>query len=139
MAWGRDVFAAVSMYSVGISVNALQLVFMKGILYYGPSGVLYAFFGIVFGFAVLDTLDSPFKVKLNKILSRGQNYKAKGHFIVNITVLLLIAGWIYLDTGSFLSKARNVDYATHGTAFLGGAFLTLIFGLVVRHLFKKRI
>lgn len=134
----RVVFATISMFAIGIGVNVLQIVFVHGILYYGPSGVLYAFFGLIFGFAILDTLESPFRVKLHGILDL-KSRQALSHFVVNVIILLMISGWIYIDTGGFLSKAPNVDYAAHGMAFLGGMIVTLVFGFSTRHLLKKSI
>ena len=124
----RVKFAAVFMYVGGISANLIGIAYKHNVISYGPSGVVYAFMGIVISLSLINILLpnwERWKDEITRILIAT-------YPLSNILVFVFFFLWIIFYPGSFISKGPGVNYAVHGIAFIIGFVGTFIRAVVLR-------
>ncbi len=124
----RVKFAAVFMYVGGISANFIDIAYKHNVISYGPSGVVYAFIGIVISLSLINILLPNWERGKDEIIK----IRDRGYVAINIMVFVFFFLWIFFYPGSFISKAPNVNYAVHGIAFIIGFVGTFIRAVVLR-------
>ncbi len=124
----RAKFAAVFMYIGGISANLIDIAYQHNVISYGPSGVVYAFMGIVVSLSLINILLPNWERGKDKIAEVID----KSYVVINLMVFLFFFLWIFFYPGSFISKAPNVNYTVHGIAFIIGFVGTFIRAVVLR-------
>ncbi|MGC8533791.1 MAG: hypothetical protein ACP5MV_04170 [Candidatus Parvarchaeum sp.] len=124
----RANFAAVFMYVSGISANLIEIAYNHNIISFGPSGVVYAFIGIIVSFSVINILLPNWERGKDSITK----IEDKGYVLINLIVFVFFFLWIFFSPGSFISKAPNVNYAVHGIAFTIGFVGTFVRAIILR-------
>jgi hypothetical protein len=118
----RQIFLSVVMYIIAIVVNLVWIVLAPSSGTYGPSGVLYAAWGVVSGFALFNGLSLDQVTRRLRIFS--QNRVIRAWAVVNLFTIAVFVLYLGSDTSLFLSESRGVNLFAHGMSFLGGFFAT---------------
>ncbi len=124
---GRARFFVPAMFGAAIVTNiawwAGRLMANPGLEFtsQGASGLVYAFSGGVFGFALMNMLHVPSKLKDKAIPRR----KVVAAIMSNIVIVAMILGLVMIVPDIFLSKAPGNNVFAHGIGFLLGMGLVM--------------
>ncbi|MCL4397391.1 rhomboid family intramembrane serine protease [Candidatus Parvarchaeota archaeon] len=124
----RANFTAIFMYVAGISANLIDIAYKHNVISFGPSGVVYAFIGIVVSLSLINILLPNWERGKNDITK----IEDKTYVIINLIVFVFFFLWIFFYPASFISKSQGVNYAVHGIAFLIGFVGTFARAVVLR-------
>ncbi|MEM0143474.1 MAG: hypothetical protein QXL94_05940 [Candidatus Parvarchaeum sp.] len=136
----RIVFASIYMYVGGVAANLFGLITMPRVIFYGQSGVVYSFMGIVFGFIVLNLFSAVRNVKkgtIKRLGSKKYSYYKRFSLYFNLIFFIIILLEVVIEPSLFLSKALGVDTPIHGVAFLLGILFVLAAGIIKRAVNKN--
>jgi membrane associated rhomboid family serine protease len=128
----REVFFAIVMYAVAIVGNLIGIFLAPTNGTYGPSGALYAFWGLVSGFALFNGLSVDPERKRLRLFSK--NIATRAWAAVNLFTTVCFVLYLGLDTSQFLSAGLGVNVFAHGIGFLGGLFSTYVYRFLNRNI-----
>ena len=114
----RARFASVTIFILAIAANVLWMHFLPWTHSYGPSGVVYALWGVLLAFTLFDGLPSHpknFDVRL-----WYKDKKERSSALGNLMVFGFTAFMLASNPLAFLSAGPGVNIFAHGVSFLGG-------------------
>ena len=111
----RSIFAIFANFGSAIISAALWLGFRPASESFGPSAVVYAFIGVVFGTCIFNVV--PHGRTLNELGSYYSAPRAKVLLIMNAFMAVFIAGFLAFYPAAFLSVGPHVNNFEHGVRF----------------------
>ncbi len=118
----RGRFAAVTIFPVATLANVLWMLARPTTYSWGPSGVVYALWGILFAFTLQDGL--PQHAKHLDPRTWYNSKKETSSALSNLAIFAATAMIMVVEPAQFLSAGPNINVFAHGVSFLGGYFLT---------------
>ena len=109
------------MYVSGILPNVLYLALRPNVQFYGPSGVVYAFLGVVLGLSIFNLFPSEMSgLNRHAVKAYYQNLRNLALAMLSALVFVFVFGFLLLDPAVFFSTAPNANVFAHGLGFLVG-------------------
>jgi membrane associated rhomboid family serine protease len=91
----------------------------------GPSGVIYALWGVLFAFTFFDGIPNQPKSWNPRTWYQDKRERRSG--MNNLALFAATAAIIIMEPAQFLSVGPNVNVFAHGISFLGGYFLAQVY------------
>lgn len=122
---GRSRFMAAVAMVVAVASNAVWAALVPYSTSFGQSGVVYAAWGLLLAFCVMDMLPrgpqgSPWKLHYSTKEERSTA-------ITNLAFVVATVGSIVSNPGQFLNVGPGVNAFVHAIAFLGGYFAVYMY------------
>jgi membrane associated rhomboid family serine protease len=117
-------FVLLVIFSVAVLSNLLWIVLVPNGSGLGSSGIVYAFEGVTFGFALLSSLEFFKLMYTSKCQLKSDDTLVK-HYLYNLTVFLALFFLIVFKPDMFLSVSPGVNVFVHGIAFCICLLLTV--------------
>ena len=112
----RSIFTILASFGSAIVSAALWLGFEPASQSFGPSAVVYAFIGVVFGTCIFNIV--PRGRTLNELRKYYSATRAKVLLVMNAFMVSFIACFLAFYPAAFLSVGPHVNVFEHGVSFL---------------------
>ncbi|MGD0145935.1 MAG: rhomboid family intramembrane serine protease [Nitrososphaerales archaeon] len=119
---GRANFALAISIASAVAANALWMGVLPGTFSWGPSGVIYALWGVLLAFTLFDGM--PKQPSGLNPRTWYKDKKERGSAISNLVIFFVTAWLIFSQPAEFLSSGPGVNVFAHGVSFLGGLLAT---------------
>jgi len=126
----RARFASGAMFLAAITANVIWVLAKPATYSWGPSGVVYALWGILFAFVFFDGM--PKQPKSLDPRSWYKDKKERNFAVSNLTMFAVTAAFMVLEPAQFLSAGPNINSFAHGIGFLGGYSLAYAYRRIGR-------
>jgi membrane associated rhomboid family serine protease len=124
----RCSFVVASMYVSGIIPNLLSLVLRPNVQFYGPSGVVYGFLGVVLGLSIFNLFPSKLEgLNFPKLRTYYLNLRNSTLAVLSAVVFVYVFGLFVTNPAAFLSVGPNVNVFAHSLGFILGFASTYIY------------
>lgn len=137
----RARFGSMAAFFAAMIANILWMHFLPLTYSWGPSGVVYALWGLLLAFTLFDGMPrNPKNLDPRTwYASRQERGSAMGNLMVfSVTAIMLVSG-----PSVFLSSGPGVNVFAHGVSFLGGYFSAHVYrwtkGRILLGMVKKRV
>jgi membrane associated rhomboid family serine protease len=117
----RASFASLTAFLTAGAANALWILVSPNTLSFGPSGVVYALWGILLAFTLLDGLP---KRRFTRLPSRKSNNRRETLAPRNLIIFACTVIVVSLAPSEFLGAGPHINVFVHSVSFLGGYLLT---------------
>ena len=116
----RAKFSAVAIFVAAFAANALWVHFLPSTYSWGPSGVVYALWGVMFAFTLFDGMPkSPTGLDPRNWYKDKKERKAA---FGSLAMSTATAAMLFTEPAVFLSAGPGIIVFVHGVSFLGGYF-----------------
>lgn len=121
----RSWFLLAGSFASAVIANFLWMALRPDTYSFGPSGIVYALWGMLFGFTLFDGFVKCLVAWIQK--NWPKNKKELYYAIFNIFVFSIILGLLFLFPAGFLSVQNGVNVFAHGISFYSAFVITLVY------------